>query len=127
LERVARRFAFAPQRLTRARPEVHFARFARAAKRFLVHPREHQQRAGLCVLHDARHEPTLVVRRNEHVATFASGDRGVKIVLPRRYDGPVVIASGAWKAQPWKNGRGTTWGVLRIPDAAEYDLRISVA
>jgi len=38
-----------------------------------------------------------------------------------------VIASGAWKAQPWKNGRGTTWEVLRIPDAEEYDLRISVA
>lgn len=32
-----------------------------------------------------------------------------------------------WVVQPWKNGRGTTSEVIRVPDVADYQLRISVA
>jgi environmental stress-induced protein Ves len=39
----------------------------------------------------------------------------------------VVITPSQWRAQPWKNGRGTTREVLRVPDADDYDVRISVA
>lgn len=39
----------------------------------------------------------------------------------------LVITPDAWRAQPWKNGRGVTHEVLRLPDVDNYDLRISVA
>jgi environmental stress-induced protein Ves len=37
------------------------------------------------------------------------------------------IAPNAWRVQPWKNGRGTTSEVIRVPDAADYHVRLSVA
>ena len=37
------------------------------------------------------------------------------------------IAPNAWRAQPWKNGRGVTSEVIRVPDAEDYHLRLSVA
>jgi environmental stress-induced protein Ves len=37
------------------------------------------------------------------------------------------IAPNAWRLEPWKNGRGTTAVVLRIPDDERYRVRISVA
>ena len=37
------------------------------------------------------------------------------------------IAPNEWRLQPWKNGRGTTSEVLRVPDVDDYDLRVSVA
>ena len=39
----------------------------------------------------------------------------------------LVIDPDRWRAQPWKNGRGVTCEVLRLPDLEDYDLRISVA
>jgi uncharacterized protein len=39
-----------------------------------------------------------------------------------------VIRPAAWRAQPWRNGRGVTHEVARWPaDADDYALRISVA
>ncbi len=38
-----------------------------------------------------------------------------------------MISPSQWRVQPWKNGRGVTSEVLRIPDAEEYEARISVA
>lgn len=32
-----------------------------------------------------------------------------------------------WRRQPWKNGKGVTFEVLREPDVDDYDLRISLA
>ena len=37
------------------------------------------------------------------------------------------IAPNAWRVQPWKNGRGVTSEVIRVPDTDDYHLRISVA
>ena len=37
------------------------------------------------------------------------------------------IVPSQWRSQSWKNGRGTTSEVLRLPDSDDYDLRISVA
>ena len=37
------------------------------------------------------------------------------------------IAPNEWRIEPWKNGRGTTSVVLRIPDDESYRVRISVA
>ena len=37
------------------------------------------------------------------------------------------ITPNAWRLQPWKNGRGVTSEVIRVPDADDYHLRISVA
>ena len=39
----------------------------------------------------------------------------------------VVIQPSAWRRQPWKNGRGFTSEVLRIPDVDDFTVRISVA
>lgn len=33
----------------------------------------------------------------------------------------------AWRAEPWKNGRGITYVVGRWPDTDDYDVRVSVA
>lgn len=33
----------------------------------------------------------------------------------------------AWRAEPWKNGRGITHVVARWPDTDDYDVRVSVA
>jgi environmental stress-induced protein Ves len=38
-----------------------------------------------------------------------------------------TILPNTWRVQPWKNGRGTTSEVIRVPDAEDYQLRISVA
>ncbi|MDQ3338580.1 MAG: HutD family protein [Myxococcota bacterium] len=38
-----------------------------------------------------------------------------------------TITPSQWRPQAWKNGRGTTSEVLRLPDLDDYDLRISVA
>lgn len=41
-----------------------------------------------------------------------------------------VIEQAAWRAQPWKNGRGTTNEIWRLPETGgddDYDLRVSVA
>jgi len=40
---------------------------------------------------------------------------------------PVVIRSSQWRLQPWKNGRGMTREVLRLPDLDDYEIRFSVA
>jgi environmental stress-induced protein Ves len=37
------------------------------------------------------------------------------------------IAPNEWRVEPWKNGRGTTSVIVRIPDVEHYRLRISVA
>jgi environmental stress-induced protein Ves len=37
------------------------------------------------------------------------------------------ITPDRWRSQPWKNGRGTTSEVIRVPDADDYQLRLSVA
>jgi environmental stress-induced protein Ves len=37
------------------------------------------------------------------------------------------ITPNTWRTQPWKNGRGTTSEVIRLPDVDDYELRISVA
>ena len=37
------------------------------------------------------------------------------------------IPQSAWRAQPWKNGRGVTHEIWRTPDDGEYDIRISIA
>jgi len=39
----------------------------------------------------------------------------------------VVITPSEWRVQPWKNGRGVTSEVIRLPDVDAYELRISVA
>ena len=39
----------------------------------------------------------------------------------------MIIVPSQWRSQSWKNGRGTTSEVLRVPDLDDYDLRISVA
>jgi environmental stress-induced protein Ves len=38
----------------------------------------------------------------------------------------VIITPRDWRPQPWKNGRGVTHEVLRVPDVDDYDVRISV-
>ncbi len=38
-----------------------------------------------------------------------------------------VIERATWRAQPWKNGRGTTLEIVRWPDADDYDVRVSLA
>jgi uncharacterized protein len=38
-----------------------------------------------------------------------------------------TILPNTWRVQPWKNGRGTTSEVIRVPDTDAYQLRISVA
>ena len=37
------------------------------------------------------------------------------------------IDRAAWRAQPWKNGRGTTLEIARWPDTDAYDVRVSLA
>lgn len=37
------------------------------------------------------------------------------------------LAPRAWRAQPWKNGGGTTHEIVRWPDVEDYDVRVSVA
>lgn len=39
----------------------------------------------------------------------------------------MVIQPSAWRRQPWKNGRGITSEILRIPDGNDYMVRVSVA
>ena len=39
----------------------------------------------------------------------------------------MVILPSSWRTQPWKNGRGVTREVLRLPDVDDYEVRISVA
>jgi environmental stress-induced protein Ves len=38
-----------------------------------------------------------------------------------------VIERSTWRAQPWKNGAGTTHEIWRTPDTEDYDLRVSLA
>lgn len=38
-----------------------------------------------------------------------------------------TILPNTWRVQPWKNGRGTTSEVIRVPDREDYQLRVSVA
>lgn len=38
-----------------------------------------------------------------------------------------VIEREQWRRQPWKNGKGVTFEILREPDRDDYDLRISLA
>jgi hypothetical protein len=38
-----------------------------------------------------------------------------------------VISPDNWRAQPWTNGLGVTHEILRVPDQADYDLRVSLA
>jgi environmental stress-induced protein Ves len=38
-----------------------------------------------------------------------------------------TITPSQWRPQAWKNGRGTTSEVLRLPALDDFDLRISVA
>ncbi|MBA3457895.1 MAG: HutD family protein [Deltaproteobacteria bacterium] len=38
-----------------------------------------------------------------------------------------VITRDTWRAQPWKNGGGTTSEIWRTPDDGEYDVRVSLA
>jgi environmental stress-induced protein Ves len=38
-----------------------------------------------------------------------------------------VIERHAWRAQPWKNGGGTTHEIWRTPDTDDYDVRVSLA
>jgi environmental stress-induced protein Ves len=40
----------------------------------------------------------------------------------------IEIPNSAWRAQPWKNGRGITHEIWRVPDGdGDYDLRVSLA
>jgi environmental stress-induced protein Ves len=39
----------------------------------------------------------------------------------------MLIVPSQWRPQAWKNGLGTTFEVLRLPDVDDYDVRISVA
>lgn len=39
----------------------------------------------------------------------------------------MVIQPTQWRPQPWKNGRGVTSEVLRVPDREDYEVRVSVA
>ena len=41
----------------------------------------------------------------------------------------IEIPQSAWRAQPWKNGRGITHEIWRVPegDGDDYDLRVSLA
>jgi hypothetical protein len=43
------------------------------------------------------------------------------------YRRAVVIRPSDWRRQPWKNARGWTSEVLRIPDVDDYTVRVSVA
>ncbi|HEY4057637.1 MAG TPA: HutD family protein [Kofleriaceae bacterium] len=45
------------------------------------------------------------------------GGRGAMIEIPRE----------DWRKQPWKNGLGVTFEILRDPDVDAYDVRISIA
>jgi environmental stress-induced protein Ves len=38
-----------------------------------------------------------------------------------------TILPTTWRVQPWKNGRGTTSEVIRVPDVDDYQLRVSIA
>lgn len=38
-----------------------------------------------------------------------------------------VIEPTSWRAQPWKNGAGTTHEILRAPEHGDYDVRVSLA
>ena len=39
----------------------------------------------------------------------------------------VIVEPSAWRAQPWKNGAGTTHEIVRAPDRDDFAIRISVA
>jgi environmental stress-induced protein Ves len=40
----------------------------------------------------------------------------------------VIISPSSWRAQPWRNGAGTTYELVREPaEPAPFDVRISVA
>jgi len=40
----------------------------------------------------------------------------------------IEIPRSAWRAQPWKNGRGVTQEIWRAPEGeGEYDVRVSLA
>ena len=38
-----------------------------------------------------------------------------------------IIPPAEYRAQPWKNGGGITYEIVRWPDTERYDIRISIA
>jgi environmental stress-induced protein Ves len=38
-----------------------------------------------------------------------------------------VVTPGEFRSQPWKNGGGVTYEIVRWPDRDDYDVRISLA
>src|SRR6185369_8043142 len=71
IENMAGGFTLAPQFFAGARPEMRLARRDRGVDRLLVHMRDHQHRAGLCVRHDSRDQSCRIEFRQESKALLS--------------------------------------------------------